>query len=45
VFVVEQRAEKQESRKLAGELPVMDRSGSSQKPKQDMPPENTIGTG
>lgn len=37
VFVVEQRAEKQESRKLAGELPVMDRSGSSQKPKQDMP--------
>jgi len=35
VFVVEQRAEKQESRKLAGELPVMDRSGSSQKAKQD----------
>ncbi len=35
VFVVEQRAEKQEARKLAGELPVMDRSGSSQKAKQD----------
>ncbi|MRR59027.1 MAG: hypothetical protein EG824_12565 [Deltaproteobacteria bacterium] len=35
VFVVEQRAEKQEARKLAGELPVMDHSGSSQKAKQD----------
>ncbi|GLI39615.1 type-F conjugative transfer system secretin TraK [Geobacter hydrogenophilus] len=35
VFVVEQRAEKQEARKLAGELPVMDRSGSSLKAKQE----------
>lgn len=35
VFVVEQRAEKQEARKLAGELPVMDHSGSSQKAKQE----------
>ena len=35
VFVVEQRAEKQESRKLAGDLPVMDRSGTSQKTKQE----------
>lgn len=33
IFVVEQRAEKQESRKLAGELPVMDHPGSSQKTK------------
>ncbi len=35
VFVVEQRAEKQEARKLAGELPVMDHSASSQKAKQE----------
>lgn len=35
VFVVEQRADKQEGRKLAGDLPVMDRSGNSQKTKQE----------
>lgn len=35
IFVVEQRAEKQEGRKLAGELPVMDHSASSQKAKLD----------
>ena len=35
IFVVEQRAEKQEGRKLAGDLPVMDSSGASQKIKQE----------
>jgi conjugal transfer pilus assembly protein TraK len=35
IFVVEQRAEKQERRKLAGDLPVMDRSDASQKIKQE----------
>ena len=35
IFVVEQRAEKQEGQKLAGDLPVMDSSGASQKIKQE----------
>lgn len=34
VFVVEQRAEKLESRKLAGELPVMDGTKTGQPEKQ-----------
>ena len=35
VFVVDQRAERGEGGKLAGDLPVMDRSGSSQKAVND----------